>query len=128
MHLNRVIVSDLNDQYVIYLKEADGPRKFPILIGEFEARIINRRLLEEPPYRPMTHDLLRMLIEELGGEPLEVEITEIVEHTYHAELRISQNGETRVIDCRPSDAIALAVHYDPPLPILVSDKVLDEAS
>ena len=55
MELSRVIVSELNDQQAIYLREVGGTRTFPILIGQFEVQIINRRLLEEPPFRPMTH-------------------------------------------------------------------------
>lgn len=128
MELTRVIVSKINDQQAIYLTEKGGTRTFPILIGEHEAQIINRRLLEDPPFRPMTHDLLRMAIHSLGGEPQEVVITEMKDHTYFAVLRIDQKDEHIEIDCRPSDAIALAVHFDPPLPIFVEEAVLDEVS
>ena len=128
MELNRVIVSEINDQQAIYLKEVGGVRKFPILIGEFEAGVINRRLLEEPPFRPLTHDLLRMVIDALGGEPQEVVITEMKDHTYYAVLKLRQKDQLVEIDCRPSDAIALSIHYDPPLPIFVAEQVLDEVS
>lgn len=126
MQLSRVIVSEINDQQAIYLTETDGVRTFPILIGEFEAGIINRRLLEDPPFRPLTHDLLRMTIERLGGQPEEVEITEMKDHTYFAVLKVRQNDQVFEIDCRPSDAIALSVHYTPPLPIYVAEEVLNE--
>lgn len=128
MELSRVIVSEINDQQAIYLKEVNGTRTFPILIGEFEAGIINRRLLEDPPFRPLTHDLLRMAIIALGGEPQEVMITEMKDHTYFAVLKVQQKDQLLEIDCRPSDAVALSVHYDPPLPIFVSEQVLDEVS
>lgn len=128
IELTRVIVSEINDQQAIYLTEKDGDRRFPILIGEFEAQIINRRLLEEPPFRPLTHDLLRLVIEGLDGEPSEVVITEMKDHTYYAVLKIQRGDQELEIDCRPSDAIALSVHYDPPLPIYVSEEVLDEVS
>ena len=128
MQLSRVIVSDINDQQAIYLKEVSGGRTFPILIGEFEANIINRRVLDEAPHRPLTHDLLRSVIEVLGAEPKEVVITEIKDHTYYAILRLSQKDQLLEIDCRPSDAVALAVHYDPPLPIFVAEDVLNEVS
>ena len=128
MELTRVIVSEINDQQAIYLKEVDGARKFPILVGEFEAGIINRRLLEEPPFRPLTHDLLRLAIESLGGEPQEVEVTEMKDHIYFAVLKVKQNDQLLEIDCRPSDAVALSVHYDPPLPIFVAEEVLSEVS
>ncbi len=128
MELTRVIVSKINDQQAIYLTEKKGTRSFPILIGEHEAQIINRRLLEDPPFRPMTHDLLRMAIHALDGEPQEVIITEMKDHTYFAVLRIDQKGEHIEIDCRPSDAIALAVHFDPPLPIFVEEALLEEVA
>lgn len=128
MELSRVIISEINDQQAIYLKEVDGVRTFPILIGEFEANIINRRLLEEPPHRPLTHDLLRTVIETLGAVPVEVVITEIKDHTYFAVLKIQHNDQLLEIDCRPSDAIALSVHFEPALPIFVAEDVLSEVS
>ncbi|MFN9969662.1 MAG: bifunctional nuclease family protein, partial [Phycisphaerae bacterium] len=82
MELTRVIISEINDQQAIYLKERDGIRTFPILIGPFESQIINRRLLEEPPFRPLTHDLLRNVIGAMGGKATEVIITDMREHTY----------------------------------------------
>lgn len=124
MELSRVIVSDINDQQAIYLKELGGSRTFPILIGQFEAQIINRRLLEERPFRPMTHDLLKQAIEMLGGTAEDVVICDMREHTYFAVLRIRVGETVHELDCRPSDAIALAVHFDPPLPIFVADHVL----
>lgn len=128
MELTRVIVSEMNDQQAIYLTEIDGERQFPILIGEFEAQIINRRLLEEPPFRPLTHDLLKLVIEGLDGSPQEVVITEMKDHTYYAVLKIERGGQILEIDCRPSDAIALSVHYQPALPIWVAESVLNEVS
>jgi bifunctional DNase/RNase len=128
MQLSRVIVSDLNDQRAIYLKETDGTRVFPILIGDFEASVINRRLLEEQSYRPMTHDLLHSCIRTLGGTIQEVVVTRIEDHTYYAILRVAQGDEVHEIDCRPSDAVALAIHTDPAIPILVDDSVLEQVS
>mgnify|MGYP002031838528 FL=1 len=126
MQLNRVITSDLNDQHAIYLKEVEGSRRFAILIGEFEASIINRRLLEESPYRPLTHDLLKNTIDILGGTPVEVVITEMSDNTYYAILKVSRDDAIIEIDCRPSDAVALSIHYDPPLPIYVAEDVLEQ--
>lgn len=128
MELSRVIVSELNDQQAIYLREVNGNRVFPILIGAFEVQIINRRLLEEPPFRPMTHQLLKNIAETLGGKFEEVVITEMKEHTYYAELKVRVGSVVHNIDCRPSDAIAIAVHHDPVLPIFVAEQVLDEVA
>ena len=125
MELSRVIVSEINDQQAIYLKERDGFRMFPILIGPFEAQIINRRLLEEAPFRPLTHDLLKSVIETLGGIAEAVVISDMREHTYYAVLKVRVGNQVHDIDCRPSDAVALAVHYRPPLPISVAEHVLD---
>jgi len=128
MQLSRVIVSDLNDQRAIYLKEADGHRVFPILIGDFEASMINRRLLEEAPFRPMTHDLLHSCITTLGGSIQEVVITRMEDHTYYAILRVVQGETVHDVDCRPSDAVALAIHTDPQIPIFVAEVVLEQVS
>lgn len=126
MELARIIISELNDQQVIYLREIDGERMFPILIGLFEATSIDRRVKKEYPQRPLTHDLLKATIEALGGEIQDVVISDLREHTYFAKLRVQQNGEVIEIDSRPSDAIALAVHYEPHLPIYVDSDVLDQ--
>ncbi len=128
MQLSRVIVSDINDQRAIYLREIDGPRVFPILIGDAEAAVINRRLLEETPYRPLTHDLLHNCVAILRGVIKEVIITRMEDHTYYAVLRVTQGDEMHEIDCRPSDAVALAIHNDPSIPILVDDSVLEQVS
>ena len=125
MELCRVIISEINDQQAIYLREVGGSRKFPILIGAFEAQIINRRLTEERPFRPLTHDLLRNVIESLGGTAEDVTISEMREHTYYAVLRIRVGETLHEIDCRPSDAVALAVHCSPPLKIFVLENVLE---
>ena len=125
MELARIIISDINDQQVLYLREVDGDRMFPILIGIFEATSIDRRVRGEIPPRPLTHDLLKNTIEQFGGVVEDVVINSLVEHTYYAVVRIRKDGELIEIDRRPSDAIALSVHYDPPLPIYVDDTVID---
>jgi uncharacterized protein len=126
MELARIIISDMNDQQVVYLRETDGDRQFPILIGIFEAASINRHVKGEESQRPLTHDLLRKVIEEMGGDLQDVVINKLEEHTYFALLRIRKEGELIEIDSRPSDAIALAVQFRPPLPIYVADEVLDQ--
>ena len=128
MELSRIIISEVNDQQVIYLREVDGERTFPILIGLFEAMSIDRRVRGEVPPRPLTHDLLKNVIEEMGGEVQDVVVSSLQEHTYFARIRVRRDGELVEIDSRPSDAIALAVHYDPPLPIYVDSEVIDEVA
>ncbi len=128
MQLARIIISEISDNQVIYLQEVEGERQFPILIGIFEATNIDRRVKEDyKPQRPLTHDLVVGIAESLGAEIDSVVISEIREHTYFAQLRLKKEGEIIEIDSRPSDAIAVAVTYNPPLPIYVAEAVLDEA-
>ncbi len=126
MELSRIIISEINDQQVIYLKEIDGERTFPILIGVFEATSIDRHVKQIETPRPLTHDLLVASVEALGAELQDVVITELHEHVYYASLRIRQDGELISVDARPSDAIAVAMTCDPPLPIYVSEEVLED--
>lgn len=128
MELVRIIVSEINDQQVIFLREVDGERKFPILIGLFEATAIDRRVRGEVPPRPLTHDLLKNTIEALGGEAQDVVINNLQDHTYFAAIRVRIDGELIEVDARPSDAVALAVHFQPYLPIYVEDAVLNEVA
>jgi bifunctional DNase/RNase len=128
MELARIIISDVNEQQVVYLREIDGQRAFPILIGIFEAASINRHVKGEDSQRPLTHDLLRNTIEELGGELQDIVINNLQDHTYFALLRVKRDGELIEIDSRPSDAIALAVQFKPPLPIYVDDSVLEQVA
>lgn len=128
MQLTRIIISDIADQYVVYLSEVDGDRSFPILIGLFEATAIDRRVKDDLPPRPLTHDLLKNCIEELGGEIQDIIINNLHDHTYYAVIRIQQDDELIEIDSRPSDAIALSVHYDPHLPIYVEESILDSVT
>ena len=125
MQLSRIIISEINDQQVIYLKEVGGDRQFPILIGIFEATSIDRRVKNMPSPRPLTHDLVASVIEHLGGDLQDIYISELREHTYYAKLRIRKEGELVEVDCRPSDAIALAVTAK--VPIYVAEDVLGEA-
>ncbi len=134
MVLSRVLITETMDQQMIVLKERDGERFFPIRIGISEAIAIDRRLKGNAFARPMTHDLLGTIIEELGGRLEKVVINDLRDvmvdgvprGTFFAQLHIRQDGKVLEIDSRPSDAIALGVAYD--TPIFVKDWVLDAAS
>ncbi len=125
MELSRIIISDNNEQQVIYLREVEGERTFPIVIGFCEANSIDRRVRGQSTPRPLTHDLLASAIEHLGGELQDIYINELRDHTYFAKLRIKHEGELIEVDSRPSDAIAVAVTVD--VPIFVAEEVLEEA-
>jgi bifunctional DNase/RNase len=126
MELKRIIINEVHDQQVIMLREVEGERSFPIVIGIFEATSIDRRVKGLPSPRPLTHDLVASVVEHLGGELQDIFISELRDHTYYAKLRIRLNGEPDLIevDCRPSDAIALAVTAK--VPIYVAEDVLGE--
>lgn len=126
MELTRIIIRETHGEQMIYLKEVEGNRTFPILIGFFEATSIDRRVKGVIPPRPLTHDLLVNAVELMGGEFEDVVITELTDHTYYAVLRVRVEDELLEIDARPSDAIAVAVSCEPPLPIFVDEAVLDE--
>src|SRR3984893_18077113 len=126
MELKRIIISEVIDHQMIFLKEVEGDRLFPIVIGIFEATSIDRRVKKMNSPRPLTHDLIANVIDSLGAELQDIYINELREHTYFAKLRIRQNGELVEIDSRPSDAIALAVTVD--VPIFVADDIIDEVS
>ncbi|MAT72167.1 MAG: hypothetical protein CMJ58_21885 [Planctomycetaceae bacterium] len=128
MELSRIIISEVTSEQVIWLKEIDGERTFPILIGIFEATSIDRRVKNYEAPRPLTHDLLVGAVEQLGGEFQDVIISSLKDHTYFAVLRVRQEGELLEIDARPSDAIAVAVTCSPHLPIFVSEEVLRDVA
>jgi bifunctional DNase/RNase len=124
MELHKIIISELQEQQIIMLKEVDGERTFPIVIGNSEALAIDRRLKGIPAPRPMTHDLLASVIENLGGLIENIEINDLENHTFFARIHIRQNGKVLEVDSRPSDAIALGIATS--VPIFVAEHVLDE--
>lgn len=124
MELKRIIISEIHDQQVIMLKEVEGDRSFPIVIGIFEATSIDRRVKGMPSPRPLTHDLVASVIENMGGELQDIFISELRDHTYFAKVRIRHDAELVEVDSRPSDAIALAVTAK--VPIYVAEDVLGE--
>ena len=124
MELARILITEMGDQQVIFLREKGGERTFPILIGTNEALAIDRRLKHIPTPRPMTHDLLANIIAAMGGTLERITISDLQEHTFIATLFIRQNSELVEVDARPSDAIALGVAFD--TPIYVARHVLDE--
>jgi bifunctional DNase/RNase len=125
MDLKRIIINEVHDQQVVMLRETEGERSFPIVIGIFEATSIDRRVRGMPSPRPLTHDLVAAVIDQMGAELQDIYISELREHTYYAKLRIRKDGELVEVDCRPSDAIALAVTAK--VPIYVAEDVLGEA-
>jgi len=123
MELFRIIISEMQDSQIIVLKEVDGERNFSIVIGSAEAYAIDRRLKGKSLQRPLTHDLLANVIEQLGGKIERIEINDLENHTFFARIHIRQAGKLMEIDSRPSDAIALGVATT--VPIYVAEHVLN---
>lgn len=111
--------------YALILKETNGKRKLPIIIGAFEAQSIALELEGMKPPRPLTHDLMKNIIDTFAVSLNEVFINELRDGTFYAKLSVEGVSETQEIDSRPSDAIALAVRYG--VPIFVEEEVLQEA-
>jgi bifunctional DNase/RNase len=112
--------------YAILLKEMEGNKRLPIIIGAFEAQAIALEIEGIKPPRPLTHDLLKQLTDSLGASVIEVIIDELRENTFYAKIVLEVSGFSQEIDARPSDAIALAVRTQ--APIYVASTVLDTAA
>ena len=111
--------------YALVLGEVDGSRRLPIIIGAFEAQAIALELEKIQPPRPMTHDLIRDLFVSVSAEVTDILIDELKEGPFFAKIRYVFAGADGQLDCRPSDAVALAVRVG--APIYVAAEVIDEA-
>jgi bifunctional DNase/RNase len=125
MTIDSIRVSPMNYQRVVILKEKDADRYLPIWIGPAEADAIAVKLQDLSVPRPLTHDLLRTVIDTLGGSVQHILVSDLQNDTFYAKIAIQTNGATQDIDCRPSDAVALAVRAQ--VPIYVDESVLDKA-
>ncbi len=112
--------------YAILLKEMNGSRRLPIIIGAFEAQAIALEIEGIKPPRPLTHDLLKNFLDNVGASVSEVLIDELRENTFYAKIILEMSTLTNEIDARPSDAIALAVRAQSP--IYVAESVMDAAA
>lgn len=118
-------VSLTNPQRVVILKEIDGDRFLPIWIGPYEAEAITIALQEIEVSRPQTHDLIKSIISAQEGKLLRVVVSGLIEDVYYANLILQTNEKETAVDCRPSDAIALAVRTH--VPIFVERDVMERA-
>ncbi len=126
MNLARIVIvdSDEDKMSMIVLREAEGERAFPILIGIHEAYAIDRRTKGILVQRPLTHDLIERLIEHLDCHLEQVVISELRDSTFYAKLVLRRDGRLIEVDSRPSDAIAIGAGTE--APIFVDESVLEE--
>ena len=124
MVLSKIMISETSDHQIIVLKEKDGTRNFPIVIGMQEAWTIDRAVKNIPTPRPLTHDLLSNMITSLDVGVERITINDLQNNTFYATIVLNQNGAKYKIDARPSDAIVLATQMK--AKIYVSKKVIDE--
>lgn len=126
MNLARIVIVDSEDEKMsmIVLREVDGERAFPILIGVHEAYAIDRRLKGIVVQRPLTHDLVERMIEQLDCQMERIVISELRDSTFYAKIVLRRDGELVEIDSRPSDAIAIGAGT--PTPIFVDDSILKD--
>ncbi len=124
--IDSIRVSLMSQHRIVILKDVDSERFLPIWIGQGEAEAITVALQEIPIVRPLTHDLLRNVLRDLGAEVLRVNIMELKNEIFYARIAVRANGRELEIDSRPSDALALAVRTH--VPIFVADEVMEEAA
>ena len=125
MTIESIRVSLMNYQRVVILKEKDADRYLPIWIGPAEADAIAVRLQEVTVARPLTHDLMRSIIDTLGATVQYIVVNDLANDTFFARIMLQVDGKSLEIDSRPSDAIALAVRAQ--VPIFADESVLDKA-
>ena len=125
MSVKGLMVDPVTNMPIVILRDADNQRVLPIWVGPVEANAIALQIENIAPPRPMTHDLLRNLVAEMGATLVRVIIADLRENTFYAYLELHRGGEVQLLDARPSDAIALAIRAK--APVFVDTRVLDQA-
>ena len=125
VEVDSIRISLVSQHRIVMLREIDSERQLPIWIGPYEADAITLELQDMEVARPVTHDLLKNIITELGGKVSHVLIRALTDGVFYASLFVDVNGEMKEIDSRSSDAIALAVRVK--APVFVNESVMDEA-
>src|SRR5947207_4838578 len=125
MSIKGLMVDPITNMPIVILRDKDGQRVLPIWVGIFEANAIALQIENIATPRPMTHDLLRNVIEDLKAKVQKIVVCDLQENTFYAVIYLALNGDVMAIDARPSDAIALALRTR--APIYVEDSVIDHA-
>lgn len=125
MTIKGLMVDPITNTPIIILRDKDGQRVLPIWVGMFEANAIALQIENVTTPRPMTHDLLKNVIQDLHGRIEKIVVSDLKENTFYALIYLRVNGDTIAVDARPSDAIALALRAR--VPIFVEEEVIDNA-
>ncbi len=124
--VDSIRASLMSNQRVVLLKDVGSERYLPIWIGPFEAEAIAMALQHLKPPRPMTHDLLKNVIDQLGATVSHILINELADNTFHARIVLDVGGRHMELDSRPSDALALAARCN--VSVYIAEEVMKEAS
>jgi bifunctional DNase/RNase len=124
--VDRVTLDTATNRFVVVLKDDEKNRWLPIVVGSTEAQAIALQLEKVEPPRPLTHDLMKNLLESIDVRISRVIVSDLRENTYYAQIGLQLNGKKREIDARPSDAIALALRMK--APIFVEEEVMKKAA
>ena len=125
MTIKGLMVDPITNMPIIILRDKDGQRVLPIWVGVFEANAIALQIENVTTPRPMTHDLLKNVIQDLRGRIEKIVVSDLKENTFYALIYLTVGGDVMAVDARPSDAIALALRAR--APIFVEEKVIDHA-
>src|SRR5688500_16668018 len=125
MTIKGLMIDPLTNMPIIILRDSDGNRMLPIWVGVFEANAIALQLESVQTLRPMTHDLMKNLLEEMGATVERVVVCDLRDNTFYATIYLRTRDRLIPVDARPSDAIALALRTQSP--ILVQDSVIEGA-
>jgi len=125
MTIKGLMIDPVTNMPIVVLRDLEGSRVLPIWVGVFEANAIALQIENVATPRPMTHDLLKNVIQDLEATVTKIVVSDLKENTFYALIYLDRNGETIAIDARPSDAIALALRTR--VPIYVEELVIDNA-
>ena len=125
MNIKGLMIDPITNMPIIILRDQEGQRILPIWVGVFEANAIALQIENVQTPRPMTHDLLKNIIDDLSASVERIVVTELKENTFYALIHLRRNGHSIEVDARPSDAIALALRTQSP--IFVEEAVIDNA-
>jgi len=125
MKVTGIAIDPFTNSPIVILKSSDGTQVLPIWVGFMEASSIAMELEKTPRVRPITHDLIKNIFEQINFTLSKIEVTDLIDNTFYANIYIKNDGKEHIFDARPSDAIAIAIRTG--APIFVNEKVIENA-